>query len=115
MKTTIALITLPVLLFGLTFSAVAQKTGEQMVKVPKSVPAVAAKVASTDKHCADCKVIAKSYRDTASRGVVKETKVVSRDLCPSCERKIVTTGVGKQAKTNVRVECLTKCCDLAKK
>lgn len=55
--------------------------------------------------CPKCKTITYSYVDSSSRGANKDVKTVTKDACPGCDTKIVTTGVGKQAKNEIQHTC----------
>lgn len=55
--------------------------------------------------CPKCKTITYSHVDRFAKGTDKEAKTVTKDACPGCETKIVTTGVGKQAKQEIQHTC----------
>ena len=57
--------------------------------------------------CAKCKTIAVHYVET-TKGHIKDDKVKQEHLCPGCQTKIETTGVGKAAKDAV-VHACKKC------
>lgn len=54
--------------------------------------------------CPKCKTITVSYVET-TKGRVKEEKTKQEHLCPGCETKIETKGVGKGAQTEVTHVC----------
>ena len=55
--------------------------------------------------CPKCKTVSYSYVDRTGKGANKEVKTVTKDACPGCDTKIVTTGVGKQAKNEIQHTC----------
>ena len=57
--------------------------------------------------CPKCKTITVHYVET-TKGHIKEDKVKQEHLCPGCESKIETKGVGKTAKSEV-VHVCKKC------
>jgi hypothetical protein len=57
--------------------------------------------------CPKCKTITVHYVET-TKGHIKEDKVKQEHLCPGCEAKIETKGVGKTAKSEV-VHVCKKC------
>jgi hypothetical protein len=71
--------------------------------------------------CPKCKTISYSYVDRSEKGVNKPVKTIVKDMCPGCDTKIVTTGVGKQAKNEIEHTCKqcgsheAFCCVAAKK
>ena len=54
--------------------------------------------------CPKCKTIAVHYVET-TKGHIKDDKVKLEHLCPGCQTKIETTGVGKAAKDAVVHSC----------
>ena len=54
--------------------------------------------------CPKCKTITVAYVET-TKGQVKEEKVKREHLCPGCQTKIETKGVGKAAKQEVVHVC----------
>jgi len=69
--------------------------------------------------CPKCKTITVTYVETI-KGHIKEEKTKTEHLCPGCETKIQTTGVGKSAKDEVVHTCKkcgstdVKCCAMKK-
>jgi hypothetical protein len=57
--------------------------------------------------CPKCKTITVAYVET-TKGHIQENKVKQEHLCPGCETKIETKGVGKAAKQEV-VHVCKKC------
>jgi hypothetical protein len=57
--------------------------------------------------CPKCKTIMVNYVET-TRGQIKDEKVKQEHLCPGCQTKIETKGVGKAAKDTV-VHACKKC------
>jgi len=55
--------------------------------------------------CPKCKTISYTYVDYTTKGVNKDVKTVSKDACPGCDTKIITTGVGKQSKDEIQHTC----------
>jgi hypothetical protein len=54
--------------------------------------------------CPKCKTITVNYVET-TKGHIKDGKVKQEHLCPGCETKIETKGVGKVAKNEVAHVC----------
>lgn len=54
--------------------------------------------------CPKCKTMTVTYVET-TKGHIKEQKVKTEHLCPGCETKIETKGVGKAAKDEVAHVC----------
>lgn len=86
------------------------KGGERMMQMMK--PLKTAEDVQTIKDgdmvamaCPKCKTISYSYVDRIAKGANKEVKTVTKDACPGCDTKIVTTGVGKQAKNEIQHTC----------
>jgi hypothetical protein len=55
--------------------------------------------------CPQCKTITYKYVDRSVRGANKELNTATKDTCPACDTKIVSTGVGKPAKNEVQHTC----------
>ena len=70
--------------------------------------------------CPKCKDKITNRVDYSARGATKPTILVSTHLCDGCDTTIVTTGVGKNAKTSAVHKCTAPagetlvCCDMAK-
>lgn len=102
------------------------KGGERMMQMMKPIKTTDDLQAIKDGDmvamaCPKCKTISFSYVDRTAKGANKEVKTVTKDACPGCETKIVTTGVGKQAKNEIQHTCKdcgshdAFCCVLTKK
>lgn len=86
------------------------KGGERMMQMMKPIKTAEDAQAVKDGDmvamaCPKCKAITFSYVDRSGRGANKEVKTTSKDACPGCETKIVTTGVGKAAKNEIQHTC----------
>lgn len=86
------------------------KGGERMMQILKPIKTAEDVQAIKDGDmvamaCPKCKTISYSYVDRSARGANKEVKTVTKDACPGCDTKIVTTGVGKQAKDQIQHTC----------
>ncbi len=86
------------------------KGGERMMQMMKPIKTVEDVDAIKDGDmvamaCPKCKMITFSYVDRSARGANKEGKTFAKDACPGCDTKIVTTGVGKQAKSEIQHTC----------
>lgn len=86
------------------------KGGERMMQMMKPLKTAEDVQAIKDGEmvamaCPKCKTISYSYVDRTARGANKEVKTVTKDACPGCDTKIVTTGVGKQAKNEIQHTC----------
>lgn len=86
------------------------KGGERQMQMLKPIKTVEDAQAIKDGDmvamaCPKCKTITYSYVDSSARGANKDVKTVTKDACPGCDTKIVTTGVGKQAKNEIQHTC----------
>jgi len=86
------------------------KGGERMMQTMKPIKTAEDAHAVKDGDmvamaCPKCKTITYSYIDRTGKGVVKDVKTISKDSCPGCDTKIVTTGVGKAAKNEIQHTC----------
>ena len=86
------------------------KGGERMMQMMKPLKTAEDVQAIKDGDmvamaCPKCKTISYSYVDRTAKGANKEVKTVTKDACPGCDTKIVTTGVGKQAKNEIQHTC----------
>jgi len=54
---------------------------------------------TTEMACPKCKIVTATYTNI-EKGHIKTTTLGQKDLCPTCEQKFVTVGVGK-AKQNI--------------
>ncbi|MCU0783650.1 MAG: hypothetical protein MUF81_06295 [Verrucomicrobia bacterium] len=105
--------TLIVAVAGLTLlanSAVAQeKGGERMMKLLRlNTAADVQKVEAGDTivmSCPKCKDTWVKVVQPMGKGGRQETANIQRHECPGCDTKIVTEGVGKQAKSVVKHTC----------
>jgi hypothetical protein len=91
-------------------SAVAQeKGGERMMKLLRlNTAADVQKVEAGDTivmSCPKCKDTWVRVVQPMGKGGRQETATVQRHECPGCDTKIVTEGVGKQAKSVVKHTC----------
>ena len=102
------------------------KGGERMMQMMKPIKTADDLQAIKDGDmvamaCPKCKTISYSYVDRSAKGANKEVKTLTKDACPGCDTKIVTTGVGKQAKNEIQHTCKdcgshdAFCCVLTKK
>ena len=105
--------TLVVAVAGLTLlanSALAQEKGaERLMKLQRlNTPADVQKVEAGDTivmSCPKCKDTWVTVVQPMGKGGRQETATVQRHECPGCSTKIVTEGVGKQAKDKVVHTC----------
>ena len=86
------------------------KGGERMMQMMKPLKTAEDVQAIKDGDmvamaCPKCKTISYSYVDRTAKGANKEVKTITKDACPGCDTKIVTTGVGKQAKNEIQHTC----------
>mgnify|MGYP007051386065 FL=1 len=91
-------------------SAVAQeKGGERMMKLLRlNTAADVQKVEACDTivmSCPKCKDTWVKVVQPMGKGGRQETANIQRHECPGCDTKIVTEGVGKQAKSVVKHTC----------
>ncbi|MEO8426265.1 MAG: hypothetical protein ABI651_04050 [Verrucomicrobiota bacterium] len=86
------------------------KGGERMMQMMKPIKTVEDVQAIKDGDmvamaCPKCKTITYSYVDRSAKGASKEVQTLTKDACPGCNTKIVTTGVGKAAKNEIQHTC----------
>ena len=101
-----------VIALGLSLGAVAQEKGAEKltqlkpIKTTQDIEALQPGDAVV-MSCPKCKTITVTYVETI-KGHIKEEKTKQEHLCPGCETRIVTKGVGRAAKDEV-VHVCKKC------
>jgi hypothetical protein len=90
-------------------AAAQEKGGERMMKLIRlKTAADVQKVEAGDTivmSCPKCKDIWVKVAQPIGKGGRQETAIIQRHECPGCNTKIVTEGVGKQAKSVVKHTC----------
>lgn len=86
------------------------KGGERMMQMMKPIKTAEDVQAVKDGDmvamaCPKCRTITYSYVDRSAKGANKGVKAITKDACPGCETKIVTSGVGKSAKNEIQHTC----------
>lgn len=85
------------------FRAVASEKGAELLA--KRAPAAVVTAKPAAMNCANCTDSWVSVVDKGTKGPLHAVKNVSRHNCPSCDTKIVTKGIGKNAANVVVHTC----------